>query len=294
VSARVAQPEFWERPKVEPPKSAIERSAELLHQAISEFQPTHIVSLVSGGRDSAASDEVARMVGTKVDFIMHGRTGAGIEETTEFVIDEYGNKGPNFILADAGTKYEAYVTRKGFFGVGREAHNFSYRILKKDPFTAALSREIIQRRRGFRVMLLTGARKGESDNRMINLPLSKIDKGKLWFNPLYYWSAGERDQLLEAQGVRINPVAKQLCRSGECMCGTMQSQADRMEASVLYPRFGAKINELDRIAKRKFGFGWGDPFPKPRDPNQIDMFDDFQPMCVGCARSTPFMDGEVA
>jgi 3'-phosphoadenosine 5'-phosphosulfate sulfotransferase (PAPS reductase)/FAD synthetase len=280
------QAEFWQRPKVEPPKAAIERSAELLHQAIKEYQPTHIVSLVSGGLDSAANDQVAREVGTKVDFIMHGRTGAGIEDTTRFVLDEYGNKGPGFILADAGTKYEEYVERKGFFGVGIGAHMFSYHLLKKDPFTAAISREIVKKRLGYRIMLLTGARKSESANRRVNLRLSKIYKGKLWFNSIFNWTSGERDQYIEACGIRKNPVAVQLCRSGECMCGTMQSQGDRLEASVLYPEFGAKLDYLDARAKRKFGFGWGEPMPIPRDPNQLDIFEDFQPLCVGC------VDGE--
>lgn len=293
--AASAQVEFWPRERAKPPVQAIERSAELLHQAIREYQPTHIVSLVSGGYDSAASDEVARLLDVKIDMVMHGRTGAGIQETTEFVVDEYGSKGSShFALADAGTKYEAYINRKGFFGVGPGAHQFSYHILKRDPFYSTISREIRKRRRGFRIMLLTGARKSESGNRKLNLPLSKLEKGCLWFNPLYHWSAGERDQLLDAQGVRLNPVAKQLCRSGECMCGTMQTQAERLEASVLYPRFGAMIDELDAISKRKFGFGWGEAFPEPRDPNQIDLFDAFQPMCVGCERSAPFLDAEAA
>lgn len=289
-----AQAEFWAPEPVKPPTEAIERAAQQTHQAIKAFQPTHIVSLVSGGYDSAGSHELMRHIGVPVDMIMHGRTRTGIPETTEHVVDYYGGLGPHFAIADAGDTYERYVTRKGFFGVGRQAHNFSYRLLKKDPFTACISREIVRRRHGFRVMFITGARKGESDNRRINLKPSKLDKGKLWFNPLFDWSSGERDQLLAASGVPLNPVAKQLCRSGECMCGTMQSQADRLEASVLYPRWGAMIDDLDAMAKRKFGFGWGEPFPEPRDPRQIDMFDEFQPMCVGCTRSAPFLDEEAA
>jgi 3'-phosphoadenosine 5'-phosphosulfate sulfotransferase (PAPS reductase)/FAD synthetase len=272
---------MWDRERPQPPVDKIQASAELMDRVIREYQPTHIVSLVSGGRDSAANHEVAKLLGIKVDLIMHGRTGTGIPETTQHVIDTFGNAGSDFAVADAGTKYEEYVMRKGFFGVGRDAHNFSYRILKQDPFNATLSRLIRQRRRGFRIMLLTGARKSESENRRLNLPVTKLKKGNLWVNPIHDWTSGDRDQLLEANAVPINPVAVQLCRSGECMCGTMQDKADRAEASVLYPHWGRWLDDLEAAAKRKHGFGWGDQFPKPRDPLQGDLF---QPMCAGCER----------
>lgn len=279
------QAEFWERPRPKPPERALQASAELMDQAVREYQPTHVVSLVSGGKDSAANHEVAKMLGIKIDLIMHGRTGTGIPETTQYVIDTYGSAGADFAVADAGTKYEAYVHRKGFFGVGVDAHMFSYHILKKDPFTATLSREIRKRRRGYRIMLLTGARKSESENRKLNLRPTKLDKGNLWVNPIHNWTAGDRDQLLQANSVPINPVAVQLCRSGECMCGTMQDARDRAEAAALYPHWGAWLDEMDRIGRQKHGFGWGEPFPKPRDPNQLDFFDDFQPLCAGCKGS---------
>lgn len=37
-------------------KLKIESSARILREAIDTFNPTHIVSMVSGGKDSAASD----------------------------------------------------------------------------------------------------------------------------------------------------------------------------------------------------------------------------------------------
>lgn len=281
-----AQRPLWEDlPKPEVPHSAVAKSAQLVEGLIKEFRPTHIVSLVSGGRDSAASDRLSRELQVPVDFRMHGRTGTGIPETTQHVIDYYGSSGPDLAIADAGTKYESYVMRKGFFGVGREAHNFSYRLLKQDPFNATLSRLIRKGRRGFRVMLLTGARREESANRKINLPVAKLKKGNLWVNPCHDWTAAERDQFNDALGVTINPVARELCRSGECMCGTFQDKRDRAEASVLYPHWGTWLDGLEEAARKKHGFGWGEPFPTPRDPNQSDLFEDFQPLCAGCKGS---------
>lgn len=239
--------------------------------------------MVSGGKDSAASDQVARELGVKIDMVMHGNTRCGIPETTEFVRATYGGQG-EYVEADAGTAYEDYVLRKGFFGKGLDAHGFAYRVLKATPFRKAVSKHIRQRKRGVRVLLMNGARKDESENRQKHLQVFRQDPaapGNIWVNLIHDWSQEDRDAYLESRRTPINPVAKALCRSGECMCGTMQDKAERTEASVLYPRWGDWLNNLETEAKRLHGFGWGDPCPTPRDPRQGDLF---QPMCKDCLR----------
>lgn len=56
----------------------IENSARILAEAMEAYRPTHIVSMVSGGKDSAASDQIARELGVKIDYVMHGNTRCGI------------------------------------------------------------------------------------------------------------------------------------------------------------------------------------------------------------------------
>jgi len=264
--------------------SVMRLSCERYEQTVKEYRPTHRVAMVSGGRDSAAELELALDMGIKIDLILHVRTGTGIQETTDFVTDYYGNLGPDFAIADAGTAYEEYVMRKGFFGIGRTAHNYAYRILKATPMRKAISREIRQGKRDVRVFLLNGARKLESDNRQKNLQDTRRDPacpGNIWVNLIHDWSTDDRDRYLRLRETPINPVAIQLCRSGECMCGTMQSQQSRWEAAAVYPEWGAWLNDLEQRAKRKHGWGWGETMPKPADPRQMDMF---SPMCIGCAR----------
>lgn len=258
---------------------AIGSSVRLMNSIIEDYQPTHIVAMVSGGKDSAAAYAIADEIGVPVDLILHGNTRTGILETTKFVTNYYGNKRPDFAIADAGDAYERYVMRKGFFGKGRTAHNYSYRILKADPFRAAISRLIRQGKRGVRVMLLNGARKSESENRRINMPPARMDKGNMWVNICHDWTDGDRDAYLASRDIPINPVAIALCRSGECMCGTMQTNGDRNEAAALYPMWGRWLNDLETAVKAKHGFGWGETGPKYKDPRQVDMF---QPMCVDC------------
>ncbi|KQT50317.1 hypothetical protein ASG47_19630 [Devosia sp. Leaf420] len=260
----------------------ISESAEILRQAIDTFSPTHIVSMVSGGRDSAASDQVARELGVKIDLVIHGNTRCGIPETSAFVNDTYGAMS-DLVVADAGTAYEDYVLRKGFFGQGIAAHGFAYRILKATPFRKALSRAIRQRRRGVRILLINGARQDESENRQKNLQVWRQDpaaKNNIWVSLIHGWSQTDRDAYLDSRATPINPVATQLCRSGECMCGTMQSVAERREASVLYPKWGQWLNELEKEAIERHGFGWGEDFPNPKVMGeQLSLF---APMCKDC------------
>jgi len=263
--------------------TAMDSSVAILREAIEQFSPTHIVSMVSGGKDSAASDQVARELGAKLDFVMHGNTRCGIPETTDFVRETYGAQG-EYVEADAGKAYEDYVLRKGFFGVGIGAHSFSYRVLKAQPFRKAISREIRKGKRDIRVLFLNGARKDESENRKNHLQKFRRDPaspGNIWVNLIQEWDQNTRDRYLETRATPINPVAIQLCRSGECMCGTMQSDAERAEAAALYPDWGERLRKLEAEARRLHGFGWGETFPKPKDPRQADLF---QPMCKDCVR----------
>lgn len=256
-------------------------SADILRRAIDQFNPTHIVSMVSGGKDSAASDQVARELGTKLDAVIHGNTGCGIPQTSRFVRDTYGAIS-EFIEANAGTAYEDYVLRKGFFGKGIGAHGFSYRVLKAQPFRKAVSANIRHGKRDIRVLLLNGARKDESENRQKHLQEWRQDPaspGNIWVSLIFDWSQDERDAYLLSRGTPINPVAVQLCRSGECMCGTMQTKQERAEASALYPDWGRWIDGLEREAIERHGFGWGDQFPRKRDEAITDLF---QPMCKDC------------
>lgn len=254
----------------------LENAAAILRDLIEEVAPRFIISMVSGGRDSAASDAVVRECGIKVDAVIHGNTRTGIQATTAWVQEHYDP-----LVADAGTAYEDYIFRKGFFGKGQAAHGFSYRVLKATPFRKVISREFRQRRRGVRILLINGARKDESANRKAHLQIMRADPaapGNIWVNPIHNWSQDDRDNYLDSRSIPINPVAKALCKSGECMCGTTQSRAERVEASVLYPEWGRWIDSLEAEARRRHGFGWGEPFPRARR-GQGDLF---QPMCEDC------------
>lgn len=276
----------------------LKQSAEILDKAIKEHQPYAKVLMFSGGGDSMAALQACLVLGVKPDYILHVNTRTGIKETTEFVRLYVESIGIPYIEADAKDAYEQYVLRKGFFGVGtgkHSAHSYAYHVLKQRVYSRALSERIRQRKRGRKILLINGARIAESDNRAKNFAGKEIrtdgDRtNNVWVNVIHHWEKSDCQTLCSEQKCPINPVNKELCRSGECLCGTTQSQQVRNEASSIYPEWGQWIDSLEARVKKKFPWGWGEPFPKQwvlEKRGQLRLFDaDFQPMCHSCLENT--------
>jgi len=277
-------------------KGLLDKSLKIYRDAEKKFKPDAVVSMVSGGNDSAVAYHVAKEIGIPMDYIIHLNTGTGIQETTDFVRSYYGNQPVEYLEANAGDAYEKYVRRKGFFGRGFIAHTYAYHILKAGPLQKVISKHIRKGKRGVKVLLLNGARADESANRKINLPdvfnIDPSQNGNIWVNIIHHWSKEDCKEYLRTRDVKINPVTKNLCRSGECMCGTMQSDEDRYEASLLYPKWGEWLDNLQDEVVKKFPWKWGREQPdwyKDLSKGQMGIFGEhekyshqFQPMCVDC------------
>ena len=266
----------------------IEQSTEIIQRAITELQPYAIIAMVSGGDDSLTTYHVARQVGIKLDAILHINTGTGIPETTEFV-RKVGEEAPEkYLEASAGKAYEDYVLRKGFFGRGHIGHTYAYHLLKAEHFRRVISREFRQRKRGRNILLINGARQAESNNRMFTMreAIQRENKGSrnYWVNIINHWTKPECHAFLGELGITRNPVAEKLCRSGECMCGTMQSHEERQEAAFWYPQWGQWLDSLEKQVMVKYPWGWGENIPKwlaQEKQGQLRL-PGFQPMCTDC------------
>jgi 3'-phosphoadenosine 5'-phosphosulfate sulfotransferase (PAPS reductase)/FAD synthetase len=280
----------------------LQQSHEIAKEAIASYSPYAIVLAISGGNDSIATYYVAKRLGIQIDFILHINTRTGIRQTTEFVRKFAESEQVVYIEGNAGTAYENYVMRKGFFGRGKTAHTYSYHILKKDCLRKTLSANIRQGQRGRNILILNGARIEESDNRAKNFANKVIrqdtQKSNIWVNLVHYWKKIDRDEFLTECKAVCNPVAKELCRSGECMCGTMQSQQAREEAAFFFPEWGEWLDKLERRVMQRFPWKWGQDIPKTwqlEQKGQLRLFDaDFQPMCSDCVRQVEANAEDVA
>lgn len=265
----------------------LKESLEIYKKAVIDFKPVVTVLMFSGGDDSLTTYHVARELGIKFDFVIHGNTRTGIPETTDYVRKTVENMGDMYLEADAGKSYEDYVMRKGFFGKGLGAHAFTYHRLKQEHFERIVSKYIRQRQRNFHIMFINGARRQESANRLKTMAspyrVTERRPNDMWVNLINEFTKDDCRDYLSGNCIKRNPVSVNLCRSGECMCGTMQTPGDRQEAGFFYPEWKKWIDELEKKAIALHGFGWGENKPKPLKPNpQLELF---QPMCMGCKMS---------
>lgn len=273
-------------------------SKAIIDEAIADYQPYAVVAMVSGGDDSLTALTVARLLNVKIDFILHGITGTGVRSTTEHVRQvAMAADGIGYIEADAGDAYEKYVLRKGFYGVGHLAHSYTYHICKKQHFRAALSRHIRHGKRGRNILLISGARWKESKNRRQKLvkPINPDLSGKsnIWVDIIYDWSKRDCLSLLQEQNTPRCPAAIYCHRSGECMCGTMQRKEEAEEIAYWFPDWAEWWHGIRaRVRAAGFTWDWGEDVPaifkarkareKALEAGQLDIFNDWLPMCHSC------------
>jgi len=206
---------LFESHKIEVPSGVgeflelLEESKDIVCKAIVEVNPYAIVLMLSGGDDSITALQVALMLGVKIDFVIHGVTGTGLPEVKQYVRETCNRLGFKLLEADAGTAYEDYVMRKGFFGKGTDAHKFSYHILKVNPFDTVISRYIRKGVAGRKIMLLNGVRVEESDNRADNFGDNpyRWQKNNYWVNIIHWWNKTDCLKLLISTNFNRSPVA---------------------------------------------------------------------------------------
>lgn len=274
----------------------LQRSQDIVNQAIADYKPYAIVAMVSGGDDSRTALEVARLLDVPINFILHGITRTGVPETTEHVRQMAREIDARYIEADAGNAYENYVMRKGFFGRGHVAHTYAYHTLKAQPFRTAVSHHIRRGQRGRNVLLLNGVRRQESGNRKNNhistVNLDPASPRNVWVSLIHHWSKRDCLDFLRERRIERNPVTLLCHRSGECLCGTMQARDEAEEIAAFFPAWGAWWQDIRQRVTARFPWDWGDDLPprikarkmreKAIKAGQLDLFDDWLPMCQSC------------
>lgn len=270
----------------------LKQSEEIVDEAMVKFKPYATVLMLSGGDDSILTMNVLKELNITPDYIMHGVTGTGIADVKAFVRRVSAASGIKYLEADSGDAYEKYVMRKGFFGKGIDAHAKAYHILKWTGFRREVSLNIRHKKRNRNVLFFNGVRVYESENRADKLGDNVFNimpnyECNIWVNVVHWWTTKERDEYLQGGGIERNPVSILLGRSGECMCGTMQTMATGLRAAELFPEWGKWWLDIRKRVIATFPWDWGqniNQYHLKEMNGQGNMFKDepFMPMCVGC------------
>jgi len=257
---------------------------QIIDEALSQYEVNAKFVGMSGGRDSIA---VTHWMMENVDGckVFHLNTGIGIKRTREFVRDTCRDMGWPLVeiraKEDCGQDFDEIVLKHGF--PGPHGHTFMYNRLK-ERCLLRLHREYKQRRGG-KILLATGLRYDESARRM-RYAGREVNRqgGLIWVNPLYWFSASDRDRYIEEHSLPINPISATLGMSGECLCGAFAHKGEKEMVRLVDPETAERLDALERkCLERGFTWGWeGAPPAGGHNPDQQTM--DFQPLCVGCEK----------
>lgn len=274
---------------------ARDEATRFLAELIERRNPSHVFALFSGGHDSLCSTHLASRH-PRFSAVVHINTEIGIERTREFARQtcrDYGwplleLKPPRPPFQDkfgqpwgepGQTAYEAMVCRWGF--PGPSGHRIMYQRLKERCL-----RQLIREHRqpGRAIVLVTGVRKQESKKRMGYVVREQVMEGRIWAAPLAEW--GEEDKRLyrESEGLPTNDVAKRLCMSGECTCGSYARPEELAEIRAVCPQTAAYIDRL-QVLVRQAGQArsrWGEKPPPTRRKKKADPKQVFLPLCESC------------
>lgn len=250
----------------------------LLDRVIETYKPAKVWALFSGGCDSVASSLLASKH-PAFSGVLHLDTETGVPETRQYVERVSNERGWSLVIEPPRTaSYDALIEHFGFPGRGK--HGAAYAHLKD----RALSRMTARKRAGKGVLLVAGARTGESDRRMSNSKFftEQLEKNRIWLNPILHWTKDACKDYAARYGVEPSIVSKKLGMSGECLCGCFARPGEVHLLDAHFPHVSEQIRWRERKAEVLGVWPhWGIQPPKSLDkwPNspEIDQF-----MCTDC------------
>jgi 3'-phosphoadenosine 5'-phosphosulfate sulfotransferase (PAPS reductase)/FAD synthetase len=240
----------------------------LIERAKAEHRPVAIVCLFSGGNDSTVLAHRCRDQYDSLAFIDTGTALPGVRDFVE-TFARWIDK-PLRIM-EAGDAYRRMVLGldkpkdpppgyRPFGFPGPAGHNRSYDRLKERQLRRLRAELQEGHKRGARVLMLSGIRRGESQRRK-SRPEVSFHGSIVFANPLIDWSDAEMGAYRHMHRLPQSDVAALIHRSGECNCGAFAAPGEREMLKSLWPDwFERTIGSLEREAEAAGirSYRWGD------------------------------------
>jgi 3'-phosphoadenosine 5'-phosphosulfate sulfotransferase (PAPS reductase)/FAD synthetase len=264
----------------------------IIREAIAEYKPKYIFALYSGGHDSVTATAIAASMKC-LDAVVHVNTGIGIDETRNHARQQTDEFGYEFVEYEATENtyadgrpapmiYRDIVLKHGF--PGPAMHSKMY-VKLKERSLARLMRDL-SKKRGEKVMLISGVRQEESIRRMGHVRPAQAEGSRIWVAPIIEFIKLHCKEFREAEGIKPNPVVECLGMSGECLCGAFAKPGELARIGEHYPETAARIRNLEEEVKDAgFPWGWEEEPPSwwKKYINGQDFLDEsFMPLCMGC------------
>jgi 3'-phosphoadenosine 5'-phosphosulfate sulfotransferase (PAPS reductase)/FAD synthetase len=276
VEAECSDGRLWPLPGVDPDGLiASTRRAE---------NPIARIALFSGGHDSTVLAHRCREHYDALAFIDTGTALPGVRDFVETFalwlgkplhIMESGSKFRDMVLG-LGDQHREGKAPLGFPGPAQ--HNRAYNQLKERQLRRLRAQLQEGHRRGARVLMLSGIRRGESQRRKVR-PEVSFHGSIVFCNPLIDWTSKQTRRYRAEHGLPESEVSAILHRSGECNCGSFAAPGEREMLASLWPEwFERTIADLEREAQARgiHACRWGQ-----RPGRAVDA----GPLCSDCQLS---------
>lgn len=256
---------------------------DVISEACETYACKSVFALFSGGDDSTASLRVAvEHPNFKAAILLV--TGVGVETSLHYAREtcqklrcpliEY--HALENIQADGSSDpqiYEQMVLEYGFPGPTKFGHGKMY-VRLKDRGLQRFEREVCPPPSG-NFVLASGCRSEESVRRMGTT--KRIQQGsvgkngrvsqkrRIWVNHIHDWTKTDTFHFRQANGIERNPVAKLICKSGECLCGGFGNEGELEELCMhdLTRPLGHRLLDLERrVLAAGFPWKWHERPPK--------------------------------
>lgn len=275
------------------------KSQKILTAAITKWKPVALVSLFSGGYDSAITTHVLHRLDThglpiQVWAIDTQLAADGWREYVQSVANQFGW---NFQVYDNKKGFEQFKKSVELKGCPRtrQMHTHVFQKLKERGIDAI---HMMQKKtRHDKTLFVSGMRRAESDYRANADDYHRSGKSnKIFAAPIVHWSNEECDLYRIENNLPDNPFYDTVKGSGDCQCNWGNFITYRMLQKHSPKLAAGNVAEIDCISRELHGYGWdGSP------AGQTEMFADHDGeaeltspfLCAGCSRAKVRVPGRL-
>lgn len=209
---------------------------EIFDELIDDYKVDSLYVLVSGGQDSMSVDNFTRNH-KKTKHLVKGsvftNTGAGSQETRQFVLNHFHNLNTELFLTwpKPNERFLLTALRYGFAFAGNHGLWMGY--LKQHSWYYFLKDRI---KRGEKPAFISGVRKSESKVRKekkqyTKKPIDTRDSSQhIYCKPFLYKNGTQLQEYKLVNNIKTTPVYRWANKSGECWCG---QQTDPWDLKLL-------------------------------------------------------------
>lgn len=265
---------------------------QILTTAIEQWQPKSLVSLYSGGYDSAVTTHLLHTLDTHrlPIHVAAIDTQLAADGWRDHVTDVADKQGWDFKIYKSDKAWQQFLTLVIHQGCpkSRKMHSFVFQKLKGRVIEAIHIAHKSQR--SDKTLFVSGMRRDESAFRKEAAEVQRIGhSNRIFVAPIVHWSQSSCDQYRVENELPDNPFYDTVKGSGDCQCnwGNFITLDTLRKFSPQLAQGNVAL--IDNLSRDLHGFGWdsrdvvAQPALMPQEIEETTLTTPF--LCQGCSRA---------